>query len=117
MPIQLAVFTQQPELVLEPIGMQVQQRCSVFQEYGVRWTITTSDGSLITTAEADSVEVLRSLGITVEPISLTVQESVLTVNGTEGNNGTTVECVAVLLTDSTMRCSSEEVQMIFYGMN
>ena len=103
--------------MLESIGTQVQLRCSVFQEYGVRWTITTSDGILITTAESDAVEVLRFLGITVDPISITAQESVLTVNGTEGNNGTTLVCVAVLLTDTTMRCSSEEVQMIFYGMS
>ena len=103
--------------MLESIGTQVQLRCSVVQEYGVRWTITTSDGTLITTAESDAVEVLRSLGISVEPISLTAQESVLTVNGTEGNNGTTVVCVPVLLTDTTMRCSSEEAQIIFYGMS
>ena len=103
--------------MLESIGTQVQLRCSVVQEYGVRWTITTSDGTLITTAEIKAVEVLRSLGISVEPISLTAQESVLTVNETEGNNGTTVVCVAALLTDTTMRCSSEEVQMMFYGMS
>ena len=111
----LAVFTEQPQSVLGPIGAHVQLRCTVIQEHGVRWTITTSDDLVITTAESDSVEVFRSLGISVEPISLTAQESVLTVNGTEGNNGTTVECVAVLLTDTTMRCSSEEAQIIFYG--
>ena len=103
--------------MLAPIGPRVQLRCTVVQEYGVRWLITPSDGSPISTAESDSVVILRSLGISVEPISLTAQESVLTVNGTEGNNGTTVVCVAALLTDSTMRCPSEEVQIIFYGMN
>ena len=104
--------------MLESIGTQVQLRCSVVQEYGVRWVVTPSGGSLITTAESDSPASLRRLGISVEPPTiLTAQESVLTVNGTESNNGTTVVCVAALLTDTTMRCSSREVQMIFYGRN
>ena len=101
--------------MLAPIGTQVLLRCSVVQEYGVRWAITTSNALPITTAESDAVEVLRSLGISVEPISITAQESVLTVNGTEGNNGSAVVCVAAL-TGTTTRCSSEQVQMIFYGM-
>ena len=100
--------------MLAPIGTQVQLRCSVVQEYGVRWTITTSNGLPITTAESDSVAILESMGISVEPNSTTAQESVLTVNGTEGNNGTTARCIASLL---TMRCSSGEGQIIFYGMN
>ena len=102
--------------MLAQIGTQVQLRCSVVQEYGVRWAITTSNGLPITTAESDSIAILESMGISVEPLSITAQKSVLTVNGTEGNNGTTVVCVAAL-TNGTMRCSSEEVQMIFYGMN
>ena len=114
---QLAVFTEQPESVPAPIETQVHLRCSVVQEYGVRWTITTSHGSSITTAELDSVASLGSLGISVEPISTTAQESVLTVNGTEFNNGSIVVCIAALLTDTLMRCSSGEAQMIFYGMN
>ena len=39
----------------------------------------------------------------------------LTVNGTEKNNGTDIECLAVLITDITTRCLSEAVQVIFYG--
>ena len=113
---QLAVFTEQPQPVLAPIGTQVQLRCSVIQEYGVRWTITPSGGSLITTAESDSVAILDSLGLSVEPISLIAQESVLTVNGTEDNNGTIVVCVATLLSDTSMRCLTEEAQVIFYGI-
>ena len=103
--------------MLAPIGKQVQLRCSVFQEYGVRWTITTGGGSPISTADTDSVASLGSLGIMALPSSITAQESVLTIDGTESNNGTTVVCIAALLTDTTMRCSSEEVQVILYGMN
>ena len=108
------VFTEQPEPVLAPIGTQVQLRCSVVEDYGVRWVVTLPGGGPISTAE---LEVLRSQGIIVKPLSTTAEESVLTVNGTEGNNGTTIQCLAVLLTDITMRCASEDVQVIFYGMN
>ena len=104
--------------MLAPIGPQVQLRCSVVQEYGVRWLVTLSGGSLIvSTADTDSVAALGSLGITVVPSSIAAQESVLTVNGTESNNGTTSVCVAALLTNTLMRRSSEDAIVVFYGMN
>ena len=103
--------------MLAPIETQVQLRCSVVQEYGVQWAISSSDGSPITTAESDSVVSLGSRGISFKPLSVTAQESVLTINGTGVNNGTTVECVAALLNNTFIRCSSEVVHMIFYGMN
>ena len=98
--------------MLAPIGTQAQLRCSVVQEYGVRWIVTLSGGGKISSLEA---ETLQSIGIMVVPTSITTQESVLTVNGTERINGTTIQCQAALLTDTTMRCSSENVQLIFYG--
>ena len=80
--------------MLAPIGTQVQLRCSVVQEYDVRWFIILSGGErAISTSESDSVAPLRSLGIIVELLSLTAHESVLTVNGTQSNNGTTVVCI------------------------
>ena len=57
--------------------------------------------------------VLESIGII--PTSITTQESVLTVNGTEDNNGTDIECLAVLLIAPIFRCPSEAIQGIFYG--
>ena len=104
--------------MLAPIGPQVQLNCSAVQGYGVRWVVTPSDGgSTRSTASVDAVTRLGSLGISFQPLSITAQESVLTVNGTESNNGTTVVCVAVLSTDAEIDCSSGEVLMIFYGMN
>ena len=103
--------------MLAPIGPQVQLRCSVIQEYGVRWHITPSGGSLITTADTDAGVTLERLGIMAEPSSITAQESELTVNGTESNNGTTLVCVATLSSDAIRKYYSEEVQVIFYGMN
>ena len=76
----------------------------------MRWIVTIPDGSTFTSLEPD---VLESVGII--PTLLATQESVLTVNGTENNNGTTIQCIAVLLTDARMRCPSEAVQVIFYG--
>ena len=96
--------------MLAPIGTQVQLRCSVIQEYSVIWIVTRPGGAAISSVEPG---VLESIGFI--PTSITTQESVLAVNGTEDINGTNIECLAVLITDITMRCSSEDVQVIFYG--
>ena len=93
-----------------PIETQVQLRCSVVQEYSVEWVIILPGGGIISSIEA---EMLQSLGFI--PTSITTQESILTVNGTEDINGTTILCQAVLLTSISMRCQSEAVQVIFYG--
>ena len=96
--------------MLAPIGTQVQLRCSVNQNYSVRWLVTIPGVGVISSAE---LETLESAGIV--PTSITTQRSVLTVNGTEDNNGTNIRCQAVLLTNILMRCASEDVQLIFYG--
>ena len=104
------VFTEQPEPVLAPIGGPVQLNCSVVQGYGVRWLVILPSGGAISSVETDTLE---SVGIILT--SLTTQESMLTVNGTEDINGTTIQCLATLLTSTSMRCPSEAVQVIFYG--
>ena len=96
--------------MLAPIGTQVQLRCSVNQEYSVIWIVTRPGSGVISSGESG---VLESIGII--PTSITTQESLLTVNGTEDNNGTDIECLADLLTAPIMRCLSEAVQVIFYG--
>ena len=96
--------------MLASIGTQVQLRCSVFQEYSVRWLVTRPGVGTISSLEPD---VLESIGII--STSITNQESVLTVNGTKDINATTIECLAVSLTDTSMRCQSKDVQVIFYG--
>ena len=98
--------------MLAPIGTQAQLRCSVVEEYSVEWIAIDTNGVIISSVEPGALE---SHGII--PTSITAQESVLTVNGTEDINGTTIQCLAILLTDMTMRCPSEGVLMIFYGMN
>ena len=103
--------------MLAPIGTQVQLRCSVVQEYGVRWTVIPTVGVPISTSESDSVISLGSLGIMVVPTSIVEQDSELTFNGTQSNSGTTVVCIAALLTDTSMRCTSEDAIVVFYGMN
>ena len=74
------------------------------------WIVTRPGGGVISSTEPG---VLESIGII--PTSITTQESVLTVNGTEDNNGTDIQCLAPLLTAPIMRCPSEAVQVIFYG--
>ena len=96
--------------MLAPIGTQVRLDCSVIQGYEVRWVVTRPGAGHISSLEP---AILESLGFI--PTSTSAQESVLTVNGTEDNNGTTIQCLAVLLTDGSMRCPSKDVQVIFYG--
>ena len=96
--------------MLAPIGTQVQLRCSVVQEYSVIWTVTRPGSGAISSTEPGVLEYLGFI-----PTSITSQESVLTVNGTEDNNGTNIECLADLLTVPGIRCPSEAVQVIFYG--
>ena len=96
--------------MLAPIGTQVQLRCSVVQEYRVQWVVTIPGSGAISSVEPGVLEYLGFI-----PRSITTQESVLTVNGTEDINGTNIECLAVLITDGSMRCPSGAVQVIFYG--
>ena len=56
---------------------------------------------------------LPASGMSVEPFSTTAHESVLTVNGTEDNNGIKVQCVAMNVT-YLRRCQSRKVSVIFY---
>ena len=95
--------------MLAPIGTQAQLRCSVVQEYSVEWIAILTSGVIISSGALESHGII--------PTSMTAQESVLTVSGTEDINGTTIKCLAILLTDRTMRCPSDGVVMIFYGMN
>ena len=97
--------------MLAPIGTQVQLRCSVVQGYSVQWFVTRPGGGAISSLEPG---VLESIGFI--PTSVTTQESMLAVNGTEDNSGTDIQCVAVLITDTTTRCPSEAVQVTFYGI-
>ena len=104
------VFTEQPEPVQASIGSQVQLRCSSIEEYGLTWLIIFRNGSVMSSDPAFS---LPASGMSVEPFSTTAHESVLTVNGTEDNNGIKVQCVAMNVT-YLRRCQSRKVSVIFY---
>ena len=93
--------------MLTAVGTQGKINCTVAPEFDVEWIITLPNGETIFSVELKD---LKSLGITI-------QDSVLTVNRTKRINGTTIQCQAVLLTATSMRCLSEAVQVIFYGMN
>ena len=107
------VFTEQPEPVQASIGSQVQLRCSSIEEYGLTWLIIFRNGSVMSSDTAS----LPASGMSVEPFSTTAHESVLTVNGTEDNNGIKVLCVAMNVTMNATylrRCQSRKVSVIFY---
>ena len=107
------VFIVQPNSSSMPNGTQVQLICSVNQEYGVRWSITLPNGTF-STADMDSVERLESEGIMPVPSNITANNAVLIFDGTQ-NYEATVVCVAVLLTNRSIRCSSQEARVMFYG--
>ena len=77
----------------------------------MQWFITLPGGLIITSLQPDALE---SQGIIVAPASIASEESVLTVNGAEEVNGTTIQCQAAA-TNSNMICPSEDIQLIFYG--
>ena len=77
----------------------------------MQWVITFPSGLIITSLQQDTLE---KLGIMVAPTSIASQESVLTVDGAEEVNGTTIQCQAAATT-SNMICQSEDIQLIFYG--
>ena len=60
---------------------------------------------------------LPALGLSVEPLTRTAHESVLTVSGTEDNNGIRVKCQAHVNTPTFRICSinsGREVSVMFH---
>ena len=78
------------------------------------WAVFFRDGDVILSEDFDAATSFPSSGLSVQPFSLTAHESVLTVNGTEHNNGVRVQCSAYYMADPSKRCPSRKVSVIFY---
>ena len=78
----------------------------------MQWVITLPSGLLITSLQPEALE---SRGIMVVPTSIASQESVLTVDGAEDVNGTTILCQAIATTGNTV-CPSEDIQLTLIFM-
>ena len=77
------------------------------------WGITYPDGAFIFSDNFDAAYRLPALGLSVQPFSTKAHESLLTVNGTEDNNGIRVQCVAFNAT-IIRGCYGRRVTVIFY---
>ena len=78
------------------------------------WNIIYPDGALIFSDNFDAAYRLPALGLSVEPFSTKAHESMLTVNGTEDNNGIRVQCVAYYNATTLRRCLGRRVSVIFF---
>ena len=76
----------------------------------MQWRVTLPSGETFNSLL--DINRLESMGIVFT--SITNQESVLTINGTENNNGTNIVCQTDWLNGTLMRCEREAV-MTFYG--
>ena len=111
-----AVFVEQPvPVVAAPFGSQVRLRCSVIEGFGIDWEVVlTSDPNIAVSTELPrEMELLRREGIEVVPSS-SLTDSSLVINGTDGNSGANITCVAFeqgIISEFRSRTS----QVIFHG--
>ena len=78
------------------------------------WAVIFRDRDTIISEEFDAAISFPSTGLSVQPFSTTAHESVLTINGTEHNNGVRVQCSAYNLAKPFILCPSRKVSVIFY---
>lgn len=103
--------------MLEPLWAQVELNCRVDIAYKTAWSITLPGVASPTNTETpSSVDFLAAnRGIVTEVSSAENHEPPLRINGTIGNSGTAVQCIAINLMDPTRRCPSATVSAVFYG--
>jgi hypothetical protein len=117
--VSLSVFTDEParELVKEFLGAEAELDCSVSPSYLVGWEINFPGGKDSVRTLNLSLEVIEQLegrGIMVQNTSSV--DSMLTINGTEGNNGTVVQCIAANEdTPTVIILAQERVEIYFYS--
>lgn len=106
-----------PGNVMTVIGTQVELNCSVMDGQRIIWYFYRPGfSSPVTTDQLGVLEELRNEGIIVE-FSSNILFSLLTMNATERNNKTEVECASVNINDAIIRCASRRVVLTFFGMS
>ena len=100
-----------------PIGTQAQLNCSVNDEYGIlTWSIQISPDTVAETRAAVQLEFIQMMnGINMKAISVT--KSILTINGSDINDGINVTCIAFEVDDPVFGENPESgtVQVRIYG--
>lgn len=114
-----AVFLQEPgtgPLQIAPLETQVQLSCSVSEGYKIAtWSILLPNNNVPLGTEVPALrDALSDMGIVAREAA-SGRESLLLINGTEENNGTSVTCIAMDVSSATSRHMSREIRVIFYG--
>ena len=114
------VIIEEPDPVLEPLGTQVELNCSVDMAFRTAWRVILPGSPAVTTdrdREA-AFAFLANQSINVTEVSSTEnREPPLRINGTIGNSGTTVQCIAMELDNlfEERVCPGTVIRMIFHG--
>ena len=110
-------FLEQPEpVVLVPVGTQVELTCRVAMGYRIVWSVQPPGGTQVAVETASIINTLLSRGIVTEISSVENPNTSLIINGTEENNQTTAQCIAVNLNDEFVRCGGSLTTVtLYYG--
>ena len=108
-----------PDLVLEPVGTQIELTCNATQGFRTVWIIILP-GETIDLAIATDLQRLRMFlaaryGINTEASTAENPQPPLRIDGTAANNGTIVMCEAFNPSRVRERCTSMPVTMVLYG--
>lgn len=111
------VFLEQPEpVVMAPVGTQIELTCRVSMGYRTVWGVQLPGGTSVVAVETPAlIANLLSRGIVTELSTAENRNTPLIIGGTVEINQTTVQCLAVNLSDEFMRCDGKEATVTFYG--
>ena len=114
------VILEEPDPVLEPLGTQVKLKCRVDMVFRTAWRIILPGVPAVTTDRDREVAFafLANHGISMTEVSSAEnREPPLRINGTIGNSGTTVQCIAIELYSlfEDRVCPGTAIRMTFHG--
>ena len=112
------MFLEQPDPVVKPLGTQVEVSCAVNFPFRTIWSILLPGremGSELSSEISTNVDFLTENHGIVTNVSSAGNREPLRINGIIGNNGTTVQCIAINLTDLSNRCLGRNFLVTFFG--
>ena len=111
------MFLEQPDPVVEPLGTQVEVNCAVNSTFRTTWNILLPGRAFgLTTDSPSNINFLTAnRGIVTNISSTENRKPPLRINGTIGNSGTTVQCIAISLMDIILRCAGRNFLVTFFG--
>lgn len=111
------MFLEQPDIMLEPSGAQVQLTCQVNADYRISWSITLRGETVASSTDSpgDLAFLITNHGIVSEISTVENRQPPLTVNGTMDNDQVIVQCIAITVEKPTKKCPGTELLLEFYG--